>query len=775
MKTFRVLKKQIAVYCWVVSLVVVTFPWDPKSAHAAAAEPELPRAYIDTTMPDTTDYTVVNIGAGGDLQAAIDNAACGTVIKLQAGATYGGNFYLRNRGECNGRWIIITSSETNRLPPAGKRVGPSDAGFMPRITTSVYHSDAIFRAENKANHYRFVGLEIASSNPGLDYLQYDMVVIGNTNTMDSPDEYPHHIYFDRTYIHGTPGGTIKRGIALNGNHLAVIDSYISDIHAWGFDSQAICSWDGTGPFKIVNNYLEGAGENVMFGGATGLIPNVVMADIEMRGNHLFKPLRWKADEPTYDGSPWSVKNLFELKKAKRVLVEGNVFENNWPCAQRGTAIVLTPRSNEGDSGTGGVVNDIMFRNNIVKNVYHGVGLSVRDDGDPRVPPGVAQANRIAIVNNIWEVKERAFEQLGTWDNIIDHNTVASDTVSVIIETPMMTQNFQYTNNLALYGYYGIFGSGAGIGTAALDMYMENYLVHNNVFVLNRYNPADYYSSPEYISSRFPSGNLFPISIADVDFTNYNNGMGGDYTLRSSSPYKNLGTDGKDIGADIAAVVFATRGAVTGIWERILSLSPTSQSFGAAGGSGTIQVTALTEGGWRAESNVGWISVTSGANGKGDGQVSYIVSANAGTTPRSGTLIIGGETFAVNEDGMDSILPSTPTGLQAAVISSSQMDLSWAASTDNVAVAGYRIYRNGKQIGTSPSTTYEDTGLRPKTSYRYQVAAYDGAGNLSKKSKAVSKTTQPLPSTKFTMGDRVQVKGKVAIRSMPSSTGTFLGH
>ena len=133
----------------------------------------------------------------------------------------------------------------------------------------------------------------------------------------SPGQVPTDIIFDRCYVHGTPTGGVRRGIAMNGCRMAVVDSYLSDFHEVGADSQAISGWNGPGPFKVVSNYLEGAGENLMFGGADPSIPDLVPSDIEIRGNHLFKPLSWKIGHPSYAGRPWSVKNIFELKNARR--------------------------------------------------------------------------------------------------------------------------------------------------------------------------------------------------------------------------------------------------------------------------------------------------------------------------------------------------------------------------------------------------------------------------------------------------------------------------
>ncbi len=90
---------------------------------------------------------------------------------------------------------------------------------------------------------------------------------------------------------------------------------------------------------------------------------------------------------------------------------------------------------------------------------------------------------------------------------------------------------------------------------------------------------------------------------------------------------------------------------------------------------------------------------------------------------------------------DSTPPSVPTGLSATAISSSVINLSWTASTDNVGVTEYRIYRGGVQIATSTTTSYSNTGLSAGTPYSYTVAAYDAAGNNSAQSTAASATTQ----------------------------------
>jgi acid phosphatase type 7 len=88
---------------------------------------------------------------------------------------------------------------------------------------------------------------------------------------------------------------------------------------------------------------------------------------------------------------------------------------------------------------------------------------------------------------------------------------------------------------------------------------------------------------------------------------------------------------------------------------------------------------------------------------------------------------------------DTTPPSAPTNL-AASAASNTVQLTWSASTDNVGVTGYQVFRNGSQIATAPSTTYTDTSVQGATTYTYTVSATDAAGNVSAASNAVSLTT-----------------------------------
>jgi hypothetical protein len=116
---------------------------------------------------------------------------------------------------------------------------------------------------------------------------------------------------------------------------------------------------------------------------------------------------------------------------------------------------------------------------------------------------------------------------------------------------------------------------------------------------------------------------------------------------------------------------------------------------------------------------------------------------------------------------DATPPTTPTGLTATAVSTSQINLAWTASTDTggSGLAGYKIYRGGVQIATTAGTSYQNTGLTASTNYSYTVSAYDAAGNNSAQSGSVSATTQP-PSGCLQSGTSWQNT------SFPVQTGTF---
>ncbi|OGG70147.1 hypothetical protein A3I99_04405 [Candidatus Kaiserbacteria bacterium RIFCSPLOWO2_02_FULL_45_11b] len=95
-------------------------------------------------------------------------------------------------------------------------------------------------------------------------------------------------------------------------------------------------------------------------------------------------------------------------------------------------------------------------------------------------------------------------------------------------------------------------------------------------------------------------------------------------------------------------------------------------------------------------------------------------------------------------GDDSEAPSTPTLLSVDPVATSQIDVTWSVSTDNLQLEGYVLFRDGVSIATTTLTTYMDTGLASETLYEYEVYAYDSFGNISSTSNAMATTTLAPP-------------------------------
>ena len=516
--------------------LAICFNWqlgaqaNPSLAALAPGDPEPPRVYLNTGYRAPTGQTIT-VNAGGNLQNALNQAQPGDLILLQAGATFTGNFVLPNKTGTD--WIIIRSSAADAdLSPPGTRVTPANSAFMPKLISP--NSESVVDTNGAAHHYRFVGIEFGVA-PGTDI--YNIVTFGGDQT--SLAATPHDLIIDRCYIHGADHNA-RRGVAINSASTAIIDSHISDIHEVGADSQAVCGWNGPGPFKIVNNYLEGAGENFMLGGAPPSLPNLIASDIEFRLNNVFKPLSWKIGDPAYAGMHWTIKNLFELKNAQRLLVDQNVFENNWADAQNGFCILFTPRSEAGVAPWA-TASDVTFTNNIVRHSGCGFNISGGDDVSPSQP-----SHRILIKNNLiddingprWGGADgRALQFVGGPVNItIDHNTIFEDS-AIIVADVAPSLGFVFRNNIAPHGNYGVLGSGHGTGLDALAFYFPGYEFKRNVII----------SAP---SSNYPPDNFYPSSLSEVGFVDFAN---GNYRLASTSPYRNAGTDGKDVGCDFTAL------------------------------------------------------------------------------------------------------------------------------------------------------------------------------------------------------------------------------
>ena len=359
------------VFCvalFVASFTVLAFAQKPQAA--------LPQAHVNTTWNPPVGGTTWAAHTSAQLTSALQTAAPGDIIVLDAGTVYSGNFVLPKKSNPSKAWIYVETSDYANLPAPGTRVSPANSASMPKIVTP--GATAALRFSDGANHWRLVGIEIYSAStyhpsgytPGV-YFGYALVdKFSYPGTSNIPDS----IFFDRCYVHGDSTHDVQEGIVGNFVKFAVVDSYISDIHMKGTDTQAVVSYITPGPIKLVNNHLEAAGENVMFGGSGGGAFGYVPSDIVVQNNYLYKPLSWV---PLSVGTnTYTVKDAFELKSAQRVLFDSNTIANVWAAAQPGRPFLLTIRTSQG--GDIAVVEDVTVTNNVFKNVVSGFGTLSAD-------------------------------------------------------------------------------------------------------------------------------------------------------------------------------------------------------------------------------------------------------------------------------------------------------------------------------------------------------------------------------------------------------------
>lgn len=228
--------------------------------------------------------------------------------------------------------------------------------------------------------------------------------------------------------------------------------------------------------------------------------------------------------PAADGKPptptrWQVKNLLELKNARRVQIVGNVLERNWAQAQSGVAILFTPRNQDGRCGWC-VVEDVAFERNVVRSVGGGITILGYDDHNSS-----QQTRNIRILHNLFTDLSRQWGGSAYFlyvfgnprDVIADHNTIISpDGAGIVNLDGPPIRGFVFTNNLARHNSYGIIGSDQAPGLGSIARFLPDAIIAGNVFA-------------DVDGTAYPKGNtLVSASAFQAQFVDY---AGGDFRLK----------------------------------------------------------------------------------------------------------------------------------------------------------------------------------------------------------------------------------------------------
>ena len=450
----------------------------------------------------------INVQPGQDLQAALNAAKPGDEVVIAAGATYTGNFVLPVRA-AGGAVITVRSS----TPLPLRRVGPDDAALMPTLVSG--NGGSALTANGTAG-WLLIGLRFLA-NAG-----------GAGNVVELQDVK--NVTLDRTLFVAPETGQ-RRGIAGNGEAVTLTRSYWSRIWAPTLqDSQAFCAWDGAGPYSLTDNYLEAASEPFMFGGASSRSADRIPSDILVESNLITKPIEWK-------GTAKAVKNLGELKAARRVTIRGNTFRNNWTDAQAGYAILFTARNDEG-SAPWSVVEDVLFEHNVIEGTENGINILGYDSYKPS-----GRTTRVTIRHNLIRatgVMLQVGAEAGTV--VWDHNTADQGYNAMTLYTGQImladgsvrnaafaVESFTVTNSLMNHNEYGVFGEGS-IGLAALTSMTRAFSWANDV-----------------IAGEGGWGRTYPPTTQQPATADYKTNFDASYHLVAASKYLKAGTDGLDLG------------------------------------------------------------------------------------------------------------------------------------------------------------------------------------------------------------------------------------
>jgi hypothetical protein len=552
---------------------------------------ELPRVYLRSALTDTpAPGKVISVRAGENVQAAINRTDCGDTIELQSGEVFTGAFHFPRKPCDDAHWIIVRTSAPNSvLPPEGSRLKPCFAGVASLPGRPDFHCTAtqnvLARLELRdresigpllfdpgANHYRFIGLEVTR---GSKQPVSALAVVKASGQQGGQGGQIDHIVFDRVWMHGTAQDETTRAIYLVGmSQVAVVDSFFNDfvcVSATGSctDSQVIATGGGhtpSGPFKIVNNFLEASGENILFGGTPA---SATPTDIEIRGNHFFKPLIWKPGEPGFvggaSGRPFIVKNLFELKNAQRVLFEGNLLENSWGgFSQNGYAILLSPKNQESRCPVC-QVTDVTIRYNRISNVGAVFSLiNVRSDAGGEATAGERYSIHDVVATGV-RGRQSGYAGSGLFAQLlvaappmrdvqIEHVTALVPRAILGITNRGQFSNFKIENSILGSTDIAIENQGGGPANCAFqpekqgpgsvfkNCFADSSMTHN-LFIGD---------------GGWPKGNFSAKDVHDAGIRDTNDPGATPYELckekggdcKKPSPALHSGTDGRGLGADL---------------------------------------------------------------------------------------------------------------------------------------------------------------------------------------------------------------------------------
>lgn len=539
---------------------------------------------------------IINVTTISQLVNAYNSATGGEHIVIPAGTVLTGEIVLPYKAFSD--YVTIRSSGT--MPDIRERISPNNAGLV-TIRGSAVGSIPL-TIKSRASKIRLIGLKFDpkyyTSNNGPS--TYYLVQIGEAFTQTDVSQNPNKIIMQHCVINPPDDVDVVHAVLNDGYKVSLISNWIGNVKTnGGQDSQAVVSFDGRGAHVYHNNFFEAASENVMYGGAVPNIDGLVTTNIEFRRCYFSKRLNWRS----YNGTthPINVKNLFEVKNARRLYLESSVLENHWDALRSQLfALVFKSATSPGSIGEfvpWAISEDIVVENSKINHIYGGVTNAVDNYGVE--PFHGLKPNGIYIKNTLFDdLSERwgaspsssngarLLQPNSVEDLQMNHVTMIDKDRTAGTAVYFVTNNnyrIRISNSLFGLGGYGIIGGGVGTGIRALNpgsggsnngcqrASNATWIMNNNVLPSYGADVSCYPSQSQY-------QNYYVSNYTSVGFVDL---AGGNYQLASTSPYRNKASDGTDPGVNFPLLNQRTACSVQGMTQSCL-LPPTAQAVSVTG-------------------------------------------------------------------------------------------------------------------------------------------------------------------------------------------------
>jgi hypothetical protein len=514
-------------------------PTPAPSGPSIANEPTLP---TELSVPSDIAATgrTWRPSDGTELRAAVEGAQPGDQILLAPGVSYVGYLFLPPKSGSG--WITIrTDLSSGDMPAPGVRVTPAMASRFGKIIAQGRNDPAIW-AQNGSRRWRFTAVEIA---PHDSISALNTLIALGWGDARSLSEIPSDFIFDRVYIHGLPNKNLDRCVLMNSARTAIVNSTVEECHSYMPYTSAIGGIHGPGPYRIENNSISGAGMGIFFGGGDPTIQGLSPSDIVIRNNRIWRPTSWKGQ--------WGAATLLEVKHGRRMLIEGNLFENHWKSTLTEYAILLKSVNQDG-TAPWSQATDITFRRNIIRNSPAGLNIAAKPEPHSAVP-----AARIKVEQNLFYdigtsngtssgrmlVMTGALTDLQLVNNTFLHNSVATHAMMLDgSDTAPQASRIVVNNNIWTHGDWG--WTGYWTGTRALTYFAGTSFQASGNVLIGAGDNASRYTNAAFASS--------------IDAAGFVNPSAGDFTLSGSSILRTAGTGGSTPGVDMSALLSWTAAA-----------------------------------------------------------------------------------------------------------------------------------------------------------------------------------------------------------------------